>query len=598
MTNQMLKKVFLTSLLTFLACNPMPALHKEAEKTDPAFEWRGCMIDVSRHFFTIDFLERQIDVLSKMGINRLHLHLVDAGGWRMEIKAYPELTHRAAWRTESDWGKWWEGGMRNYATEGDKGAYGGYYTQEELRGLVRYAAERGVTIVPEIEMPGHSEEVLEIYPELRCTPIVRIIKNEGDQPYDYALEPPKASNTGDFCPSSSRVETFLKKVLDEVMDVFPSEYIHLGGDEAGKTAWSDCFVCEGKMQKLGTTDLGALQADFMNRMIAYVNSKGRRAVCWDEIVMDDSRQSQLTAAQGNIVMVWREPAYAKKAIARGFDVVMAPCNYCYLDYYQDAPPYQPHAAGGYLPVKKVYGFNPYDGLSAEEQKHVIGVQGNLWTEYIDTPAYAEYMLYPRIKAISEIGLYGNSRQPWEKFEKKVCKEVKSLKKKGYNAFDPSKAVGERPESLERENNLATGAKVTYAKPFHEKYAAAGTAALTDGWRGSWPHNDGRWQGFVSGKCLDATIDLGKPTTIKYIGMDFLQNSTAWIYLPKRLAFLVSSDGQDFRKIMEKENPRKKNAGVEFWKAEWQGTEQVRYIRVEGESTGEGEWIFTDEIVVR
>ena len=556
------------------------------------------MIDLSRHFFTTDFLKRQIDELSRLGINVLHLHLTDAGGWRMEIKAYPELTRKAAWRTESDWDKWWGGRMLTFTEERSKDAYGGYYTQEELRGLVRYAAERGITIVPEIEMPGHSEEVLEIYPELRCVPIVEVKVKENGQPIDDCLEAPKAINTGDYCPSSKSVEVFLQHVLDEVMDVFPSEYIHLGGDEAGKAAWKKCFLCSEKMKELGTTDLGVLQADFMNRMISYVNSKGRKAICWDEIVMDESGKSRLTAAKGNAVMVWREPEYAKKAIEKGFDVVMTPCNYCYLDYYQDAPPHEPRAIGGWLPLEKVYGFNPCDGLDAEEQRHILGVQGNLWTEYIETPSHAEYMLYPRIMAIAQIGLYADGRQPWKKFERQACKEVKRLKKNGYNAFDPTKAFGERTESREQNRHLALGAKVTYAKPYSPKYPAGGDASLTDGWHGSWQHGDGRWQGFVTGKCMDFTIDLGETTFISYIGMDFMQNSGAWIYLPKSVSFWTSNNGQDFRKLMEEENPRKTNNGVEFKKTVWEGTAQARYIRVMGESTGEGEWIFTDEIVVK
>ena len=536
MTNDMLKKILLAIISLFMASCAVQANVVTEKGEEPAFEWRGCMIDVSRHFFTIDFLERQIDVLSSYGINRLHLHLTDAGGWRMEIKAFPELTRKAAWRTESDWEKWWGGHLRTYSEEESENAYGGYYTQEELRGLVKYAAKRGITIVPEIEMPGHSEEVLEIYPELRCIPIVEVEMRENGQLANDCLESPTAINTGDYCPSSKRVEEFLQRVLDEVMDVFPSEYIHIGGDEASKAAWRRCFLCNEKMKELGTTDLGVLQANFMNRMINYVNSKGRKAICWDEIVMDENGDSRLTAAQNNAVMVWRESEYAKKAIQKGFNVIMTPCKYFYLDYYQDAPPFQPRAIGGYVPLEKIYSFNPFDGLDADEQKQVLGVQGNLWTEYIETPSHAEYMLYPRIKAVADIGRYGNDKQPWEKFLRQACKEAKRLKKKGYNAFNPENAIGERAESRQVEKHLALGAKVTYAKPYNPKYAASGDGSLTDGMHGSWPHDDGRWQGFVTGKCLDVTIDLGMTTLIKYIGMDFMQNSNAWIYLPKKVSF--------------------------------------------------------------
>lgn len=590
----MLKK-FVLFLLTF-SCLAVKATTDTTAKEEPAYEWRGCMIDVSRHFFSIEFLQRQVDVLSRMGINRLHLHLVDAGGWRMEIKAYPELTRRAAWRTESDWRKWWEGGMRTYSEETDPKAYGGYYTQEQLRNLVRYASDRGIIIVPEIEMPGHSEEVLELYPDLRCTPVVEVIEQENGHTYDDCLQAPERPNTGDYCPSNKQVEHFLKTVLDEVMDVFPSEYIHLGGDEAGKAAWSKCYTCQKRMEQLGTENVGELQADFMNRMIAYVNSKGRRAICWDEVIMDDTGNSQ-TAAKGNAVMVWRELKYAKKAIAKGYDVIMSPCSYCYLDYYQDAPPYQPLAAGGYVTLKKIYSLDPTEGLTPQEQKHVLGVQGNLWTEYIETESHAEYMLYPRMFAVAQVGLYGNNRKPWAKFLKQACSEVKRLKKKGYNPFDQANAFGERKESIEPHPHLAMGAKVTYAQPYNPKYPAAGVATLTDGWRGSWQHGDGRWQGFVTGNCLDFTIDMGAVRPITQISLDFMQNSSAWIYLPKTVSFQISTDGKEFRKILEEENPREVTGGVDFKKTLWQGSDKARFIRVTGTSTGEGEWIFTDEIVV-
>ena len=292
----------------------------------PAYKWRGLMLDVSRHFFPISFLKKQIDVMSEYKFNRLHIHLTDAAGWRIEIKRYPRLNNFAAWRSGKLW-KDWNANGNKYLEQGSEGAEGGYYTQDELRDLVKYAAERGITIVPEIEMPGHSEEVLTAYPELSCT----------HEPYKQA----------DFCPGNIGTYDFLENVLKEVMDIFPSHYIHVGGDEAAKKSWGSCALCQKKMKELGIDNVDGLQAHLISHMGKFLNEHGRQLVGWDEVIA-------LNLSKNPTVMVWRGTELAHEAIKHGYDVVMSPGAYCYFDMYQDAPGTQPVANGGFIPTEKVY----------------------------------------------------------------------------------------------------------------------------------------------------------------------------------------------------------------------------------------------------
>ena len=262
--------------------------------------------------------------MAQYKFNYLHLHLTDAAGWRIEIKRYPRLTNFAAWRPQASWTEWAANGHR-YTYADSCNAYGGYYTQDQLRHLVAYAAQRGITIVPEIEMPGHSEEVLTAYPELSCT----------HQPYQQA----------DFCPGSIATYDFLENVLSEVMDVFPSKYIHIGGDEAAKKSWGSCPLCQQMMRQLAC-DKDGLQAHLIAHMGRFLQRHGRQLVGWDEVIA-----ANLPA--NTTVMVWRDTQYAHRALQHGYGVVLSPGAYCYLDAYQDAPHTQPEAIGGYLPLDKV-----------------------------------------------------------------------------------------------------------------------------------------------------------------------------------------------------------------------------------------------------
>ncbi|MDO4790189.1 MAG: family 20 glycosylhydrolase [Porphyromonas sp.] len=548
--------------LFFIGVRPVSAQKPDSNPSN-AYEWRGCMIDVSRHFFTIDVLKKQIDVLSSYGINRLHLHLTDAGGWRFVFPAYPRLATLAAWRTESDWDKWWGKGDRRYLPEGTPGAYGGYYTESELRDLILYASERGVMIVPEVEIPGHSEEVTEAYPELKC---------EGN-----------TEAQADICPSNPASYKFIDELIAEVVRIFPSEYIHIGGDEAGKIHWRTCPRCLAMAKQLGLKSTDELQDHIVSYAMRRVLEHGRKPVCWDDALCS-------SLPQGSIIMVWRDVAEAQRALDMGYDVVFSPSQYCYLDYAQDAPQSQPRSFGGYLPLKRVWEMQPPKGI--------LGVQGNLWTEYVSTPEHLEYMLYPRMLAVAEVGRLGEKRPPYDEFRAWAQGETDHLRSKGINSFDLRREQGDRKESLQPTVHNALGAKVVYHRPFYPSYNAGGEQALVDGLRGNWQHGDGRWQGFLGENCLDLTLDLGEIRTLHSISMDFLQVDVAGIYLPKDLVIMASADGENFVELFRKQHPKEPRtiSFIENWA--WKGEANVRYLRITGKAESRGEWIFTDEIVIR
>ena len=382
----------------------------EIEDT-PRFAYRGLMLDVSRHFSTKEFIKKQIDALAYYKINRLHLHLTDAAGWRLEIKKYPLLTEFAAWRTDPTWKQWWNGG-RKYVRFDVPGAYGGYYTQDDIREILEYARQHYITVIPEIEMPSHSEEVLAAYPQLSCS----------GEPY----------KNSDFCVGNEETFTFLENVLTEVMELFPSEYIHIGGDEAGKSAWKTCPKCQKRMKDEHLANVDELQSYLIYRIEKFLNNHGRHLLGWDEIL-------QGGIAPNATVMSWRGEEGGIAAVTSGHRAIMTPGAYCYLDSYQDAPYSQPEAIGGYLPLKKVYSYNPVPAsLTAEQAKLVYGVQGNLWVEYIPTPEHVEYMIYPRILALAETAWSAPERKSWPDFHTRALSAVADLQAKGYHPFDLKK----------------------------------------------------------------------------------------------------------------------------------------------------------------
>mgnify|MGYP000190750681 CR=1 FL=1 len=543
----------------------------EIEDT-PRFAYRGLMLDVSRHFSTKEFIKKQIDALAYYKINRLHLHLTDAAGWRLEIKKYPLLTEFAAWRTDPTWKQWWNGG-RKYLRYDEPGASGGYYTQDDIREILEYARQHYITVIPEIEMPSHSEEVLAAYPQLSCS----------GEPY----------KNSDFCVGNEETFTFLENVLTEVMELFPSEYIHIGGDEAGKSAWKTCPKCQKRMKDEHLANVDELQSYLIHRIEKFLNNHGRHLLGWDEIL-------QGGIAPNATVMSWRGEEGGIAAVTSGHRAIMTPGAYCYLDSYQDAPYSQPEAIGGYLPLKKVYSYNPVPAsLTAEQAKLVYGVQGNLWVEYIPTPEHVEYMIYPRILALAETAWSAPERKSWPDFHARALSAVADLQAKGYHPFDLKKEIGSRPESLQSVSHLALDKKVIYNSPYSSHYPAQGNTALTDGIRGDWTYGDGSWQGFISDNRLDVTIDMEKETSIHSVTAAFMQVVGAEVFLPETVVISISDDGTHFTELRNQHFEVSKETPIRFTDISWQGEAKGRYVRYQAQAGSEfGGWIFTDEIIVK
>ncbi|MGN0309982.1 MAG: family 20 glycosylhydrolase [Bacteroides sp.] len=543
----------------------------------PRFAYRGVMLDVSRHFRSKAFVEKQIRLMASYKMNRLHLHLTDAAGWRLQIDRYPRLTQLAAWRTDSLWQTWWDG-SRHYCEEGTPGAYGGYYTKQDIREIVEYARRHCITIIPEIEMPAHSEEALTAYPELSCT----------HEPYKQA----------DFCVGNEATFRFLEGVLDEVMELFPSHYIHVGGDEAGKASWPTCPLCQKRMKQEGLKDVNELQSYLIARMGRYLKAHGRDLLGWDEIMEGG-------LAEGATVMSWRGEQGGRRALESGHQVIMSPGEYCYLDSYQDAPPMQPEAMGGYLTTEKVYSYDPLPdtllvGPIMENSHLMLGVQANIWTEYIPTEQYMEYMLYPRAIALAEVGWTLPEHKSWSDFRRRMENyDTDRLLAAGYNPFDLRSEIGNRPESLQPIDHLAKGKPIKFNAGYWKKYPANGEQTLTDGLCGGWTYGDGRWLAFVGPKRVDVVIDLEQPTEIHSIHADFMQICGPGVFMPARVLISASDDGEQFTPLQELTYPVVKDGKATFHRFGWEGKATTRYIRYQSfPDETYGGVHFTDEIVVR
>lgn len=535
----------------------------------PRFPYRGLHVDVSRHFRSIDFLKKQIDAMALFKMNRMHIHLTDAAGWRMQTDAYPRLTQLAAWRPQHAWKDWWAGD-RSYSEEGTPGAYGGYYTKAELRELVAYARDRHIEIIPEIEMPGHSEEVLAAYPELACS----------GQPYTQ----------GELCIGNEEVFLFLETVLDEVMEVFPYEYIHIGGDEANKEHWKNCPKCRQRMQDEGFKDVDELQSYMIRRISRYVQSKGRRIIGWDEI-LDGG------LASGATVMSWRGTEGGIAAMEMGHDVIMTPGRYCYLDHTQDAPFKEPESIGGYLPLDSVYVYDPFEpSMPSDRLHHLKGVQANLWSEYVVTDEHAEYMYWPRAIAIAETGWSQPEDKDLADFRRRVSSVLDMLESQGYTIFDLDQEYGERKLAQTGLEHKAKGCKVIYNRPIQQWYPAAGETTFTDGIIGGWTYSDGRWQGFLSD--IDVTIDLGTVRQVSYIGGTFMQLIGPGVFMPSKVDILVSENGEDFTLVRTVWNDIPVTAPELLFK-EFSTicSHKARYIRYHAHRSTRRGFLFLDEVVV-
>ncbi len=375
----------------------------------PRYIYRGLMLDCSRHFFTKGEVKQYIDLMAFHKMNTFHWHLTDDQGWRIEIKKYPKLTTVGGYRNRTLEGAYVSPSKRKW----DNTVYGGFYTQEDVKEIIAYAKKRFVTVIPEIELPGHAIAALAAYPQYSCS----------GGPFE--VEGLWGVHNDIFC---SREETFefLEGILGEVSELFPSQYIHIGGDEAPKLRWKRCYSCQERIKKEGLKDEHELQSYFVTRISKFLASKGKRIIGWDEILEGG-------LAPDATVMSWQGMKGGIEAAKQNHDVIMAPNSYVYLDYYQANPKTEPHAIGGYLPIWKVYSCNPTPKeLTPDEAKHIIGFQGNLWTEYIKTFSHALYMAYPRAAAVAEVGWTADSQKNYDKFQNRLMVIMKHYDMMGIN----------------------------------------------------------------------------------------------------------------------------------------------------------------------
>jgi hexosaminidase len=539
-------------------------------KDAPRFPYRGMHLDVARHFFSVAFIKKYINLMAMLKMNIFHWHLTEDQGWRIEIKKYPKLQEIAAFRNETLIGHYSE---QPHKFDGKK--YGGFYTQKEIKDIVKYASERQITIIPEIEMPGHSQAAIAAYPELGCT---------GEQ-FEVATKWGVFEEI--YCPKESTFK-FLEDVIDEVAALFPGKYIHIGGDEAPKTRWKECTHCQKRIKKEGLKDEHELQNYFITRMEKYINSKGKQIIGWDEILEGG-------LAPNATVMSWRGTNGAVEAARQKHNVILTPNSHCYFDHYQSENEKEPLAIGGFLPLEKVYSFNPIpEELTKEESKYVLGAQGNVWTEYMKTPEKVEYMAFPRVVALSEVVWSSKENKNYPDFikrlefyqkrldkldvnyanhlyevkgefkttNKKLTYELKSTSKTQNIYYslnnDALTTLYKKPIIVDRsikikaavyntqkrklgnffeeEINLhkAIGAKISLNIPPNEAYNAGGKQALINGISGNNKrYGDKEWLGF-SGEDVEIIIEFDKPTEINAITTRFYNGNGQWIYAPKEL----------------------------------------------------------------
>ena len=616
----------------------------------PRFAYRGMHLDVARHFFSVDEVKRYIDVMAIHKLNTLHWHLTDDQGWRIEIKRYPELTAvgsiRKATVVRKEWGTY------------DGTPYGGFYTQDEIRDVVKYAADRGVTVIPEIDLPGHMLAALTAYPELGCT----------GGPYEVWGRWGVADDV--LCPGREKTFEFLEGVLTEVMELFPSEYIHIGGDECPKVRWEKCPRCQAKIRQLGLKDDGEhtaehyLQSYVTDRIGKFLAQHGRRIIGWDEIL-------EGRAPSDAVVMSWRGSEGGIAAAKLGHDVIMTPNSHFYFDYYQsldtDAEPF---GIGGYIPMEQVYSYDPaFPELTPEQQKHILGVQANLWTEYVLSDEHLEYMLLPRLAALSEVQWCLPETKDWNRFIGSFRMD-KIYSQLGYEfakhifgvtasyAVDPEKGgvvmtlttqggapirytldgsdpTASRPlykapvtigesctfkaaalrEGMQTpvytrkfDFNKATGRRIALNAAPTLKYTYGGASLLVDGYRGGPVYSNGAWIGFLN-EPLDVTIDMQGAKPYSAVTVESLVEKGEWVFPPSSVGVYLSDDGREFTEAALMSVPQETAGspdGVKPFKVLFPET-SARYLRVVARTVdpipawhgaaGQKAHMFVDEIIV-
>ncbi|MCF6240954.1 MAG: family 20 glycosylhydrolase [Bacteroidales bacterium] len=615
----------------------------------PRFSYRGMHLDVSRHFFSKEFIKKYIDLIALHKMNTFHWHLVDDQGWRVEIKKYPKLTEIGAWRVNRNNVSWRE---RPPARPGEKATYGGFYTQDDIREIVKYAQDRYITIIPEIEMPAHVLSAIAAYPYLSCTGDSISVPTGGIYQVNAI-----------YCAGRETTFEFLENVLSEVMELFPSHYIHIGGDEANKEPWKKCSYCQKRIKNEGLKNVEELQSYFIKRIEKFLIAHGRELIGWDEI-LEGGLAPEAT------VMSWRGIAGGITAAQQGHDVIMTPGEYCYFNHYQGDPRIEPEANRGYTTLKKVYAYEPVPKkLNEEEGKHILGAQANVWTEFILSPEHVEYMVLPRMAALAEVVWSPKDSLNWDDFNKRVQTQFKryeclglnyskgttvieikpvlyqdTMKVELYNEryhpeihytldgteptvnsdryqqpinvsktlilkaalFENGKMIGLSTERLIAKHK-ALGAKVHYLSPY-KKYTANDSLTLSDGMTGSYFYNDGFWQGFY-GTDMEVVLTFPEKLEFTKLSVGFFQKQSSWIFLPKSVAFYVSDDGENFSLLGEIENdisPKEKGVIIKRFVLET-GIQKAKYLKVKANAlincpewhrgAGNKAWVFADEITV-
>lgn len=621
-------------------------------KDSPRFGYRGMMLDVGRHMFPSDFIKKYIDLLALHNINRFHWHITDDQGWRIEIKKYPELTKIGSQRAQTVVGK--------NSAKYDGTPYGGFYTQDEIKDIVAYAQKRFITIIPEVDLPGHMLAALATFPNLGCT----------GGPYKTC------ESWGVFedvlCAGNEDTYTFLENVFAEVVELFPSEYIHVGGDECPKTRWKECPKCQAKIKEQGLKGDGKhskedmLQSYVISRVEKFLNSKGRQIIGWDEILEGG-------LAPNATVMSWRGIEGGIAAARLKHNSIMVPTSYLYFDYYQtDDTKDEPLGIGGYVPIEKVYSFDPVPKeLTEEESKYIIGTQANLWTEYIHDSKHVEYMVLPRMAALSEIQWVTPDKKDYEKFLPRVAKLMQLYKKLGYNyathimniaskiTDDPAKGIinvslftydnapiyytldGSEPteESTKYEKplevnssaqiravairdgekskeytvsfgfNKATFKDIKLQNEPHNSYVYGGAPVLVNGKKGGATFNNGDWLGFYKDDFI-ATVDLKELTEVSSVTIGTFLSPASWVFGASEYIISVSEDGKSYKQVFDEKYPALDSENPDDRIVDLVAkfpTEKARYVKVTAKVTnpipdwhmgkGHPSFVFVDEIVI-
>ncbi|MEC5142573.1 family 20 glycosylhydrolase [Chitinophaga sp. 212800010-3] len=607
----------------------------------PRFPYRGMHLDVGRHFFSVEFVKKYIDLLAMHKFNTFHWHLTEDQGWRIEIKKYPRLQEISSKRKETMAGKYADNKF-------DGKPYGGYYTQDQIKDVVKYAADRFVTIIPEIEMPGHSLAVLAAYPNLGCT----------GGPYEVGTRWGVYDDV--YCAGNDSVYLFLQDVLDEVMALFPSKYIHIGGDECPKVRWEKCPKCQARMKQEGLKDAHALQSYFIQRMEKYLNSKGRQIIGWDEILEGG-------LAPNASVMSWRGVEGGIAAAKQHHNVIMTPGDYCYFDHYQSRSANEPLAIGGFLPVSQVYSYEPVPAeLNKDEAQYIKGAQANLWTEYIGNTDYLEYMAYPRAAALAEVVWSPKDKRNYDNFAGRLKWHVKrlDLKKVNYakhvfevkgkiagngkgavtltlssildNAriFFSTDSTAPTPQSTPYTQPIQIAKTGTVraqvfldGKPFGNEYNQTfrfhkglakkvtmtpeadkshhpeSTFVLVNGIEGNASYSDNEWFGF-KGTGMEAVVELDSVQDIHGVGINIINAKGDWIYPPKEVVFAVSEDGKTYKEVYKQttftQNGINRIRGtLQQVRGKFVKVKMQNFGTIPAGAAGAGSpaWLFADEFII-